>query len=462
MSNSGSGDGPLGGRRPTPMRPVTGGQRPVAPPQPTTPRRAAPEPEADDGATQAFNLADYELLEADDATASLDQRALLAQATRRPPAEDASKRTILGHPGVSARTANAVRGAGAPPRRSETLAMDGPIGGRGAAARLGSPPPADDDGAESTMALDLEAMFDARADRKPAATALTDDGEATTAMNMDAMLAEIGDDDWAPAGHAAAPAAPAPRQAPAPRAAAPAPAPRAAAPAPQAPAPRAAAPAPQAPAPRAAAPAPAPRAAAPAPPQRSARPAPPDEEEHESTMAVDMDAMLQEVDEDNESTMAMNLDDMADAFEAPRAPAKPARAARPEPEPARAPERAPRQEPARAARAEAAPAPAKRTPAPAAAPAPEAEGMPDASGLLGPVRYALAFDGRVQELNDDLADLDAQLAEGASPRAVAASRQQIEGELASLDPDLAKRGWITLGAIGGGAAALFLVLGLVL
>ena len=418
MSNSGSGDGPMGGRRPAPRRPA-GGQRPT--PQRPAPREAASEPAGDEDATQALDISNFdfdepEYVAEDEATVSVDSAALRARAAQTAAQEllDANakgaKRTIMGHPGISPRTANAVRGGAPLPRRNETLAMDSGNINRAAAGR--TPPPDDDGDDESTMAMNVDAML-AQIDDHPAprpaprpapapAPAFGDDDgddESTMAMNVDAMLAQIDDH-------------PAPR------------------------------------------PAPRPAPGRSAPPAR--KPAPPsqfeEEDENESTMAVDMDAMLRDIDgdaphggggDDDEKTQAMDIS-MIDEID--MAPPRPARSAAP---PA-----------AKAAAAVAAPAAAVA----AVAVVGELAPAPDASGLFGPMRYALAFDGRRVQIDEQLAAITEEMQAGSGGRSrteLARLKQQYEGERAALDPAAAKQGWITLAAVGGAAFVLFLVLGLI-
>ncbi|PKN55788.1 MAG: hypothetical protein CVU56_19445 [Deltaproteobacteria bacterium HGW-Deltaproteobacteria-14] len=359
-----------------------------------------------------FDFDEPEFVAEDDATVSVDAAELRARSSRAaaPPDDDGestvamqipqelldenakgAKRTIMGHPGISPRTANAVRGGAPLPRRNETLAMDSASVQRAAAARA----TASDDDDESTMAMNVDDMLakidDRPAPRRSAAPApADDDDESTMAMNVDDMLAEIDD-------------RPAPRSAP----------------------------------------------ARSAPPARRA--APVEEEENESTMAVDMDAMLRDIDggaapraaggdDDDEKTQAMDIGEIEMAR--PR-PARPA--------PAPAP---------KAVAAVAAPVAAVATAAVIGGVAP----APDPSGLFGPVCYALSFDGRRVQLDEQLAALSEELQAGSGGRPrtdLARLKQQYEAERAALDPAAAKRGWITLGAVGGAAFVLFLVLGLI-
>jgi|GEM_PF-3191787 len=424
MSSSGSGDGRRGGRRPAPRRPA-GGQRPSSRPEP---RRSAPAPEPaeDDDATQAFNIADFDFdepdyVDEDESTVSVDSAALRARASRSaPPASDddegeatvamqipqelldegakGAKKTILGHPGISPRTANAVRGGAKAPRRNETLAMDAQNVRRAAAQAAAS----DDD--EATQAMNVDDMLaaideaaappparrsppPARRSPPPARApepAPADDDDATQAMNMDAMLAEIDD---------APPARPAPRRA--------------------------------------------------APPPQE------DEEENESTMAVDMDAMLAEIDgggapaDEDEKTQAMDISMLDDIDMAPPKAKAPRRAA-PEPEPV----------------------PVGDDDDWASAAAAEVEELPpaiDASGFFGSMKYALAFDGRKTQLEDQIAAIDGELQAGGGRSRTELSRmkQEYEAEHAALDAGKAKTGWIMLGSIGGGLGVVLMIIGLI-
>ncbi|TNF23798.1 MAG: hypothetical protein EP329_26660, partial [Deltaproteobacteria bacterium] len=232
MSSSGSGDGSGGGRRPAPRRP-SGGQRPPTRPVAGRPSREPdPEPAGDEDATQAFNIADFDFdspdyVNEDESTVSVDSAALRARASRAAaPAADegeatvamqipqdllddgpkASRNTIVGHPGVSPRTAGAVRGGAKAPRRNETLAMDA-RNVRAAAAAMAAD---DDDDGESTQAMNVDDML-AKIDMggppaRSAQLADDDDGESTQALNVDDMLAQI--DDRPPARPAPARSAP--------------------------------------------------------------------------------------------------------------------------------------------------------------------------------------------------------------------------------------------------------------
>ena len=402
----GSAVGGAAAGRPLPQgaRPLPPGARPQPPSRPLPPIEEA-EPEAK---TTAINLADLGL-DSDEATVSVDADAIRAKASLRPapparpqparpapaaaeeveekttafrvedlpPHEEEPKRppqkTLLGHP--APKPGAAVRGAPAPAKRQETVALaKAPI----------------------------------------AAAAAPDDGEATTAMNMDDMLARI-ETDNAPAEEEADEKTSAlslddiasleegrakmQRQAAAMAAGGARPAPAAAKPAPVRPAP-------------AAKPAPAPVAIA-----------------------------------EDERTMAVSLEDMPAPVR--RAPAKAAPAARaPAPEPVEddmveveevAP---PTKFKAKPAPGKAAPGAAKPGMKPAAkaagggkfrAPAASSADVPSGEGFVGAIRYALAYGG-----------LEAQMEAGVIP-------QQ------DLDSGRKKQGFINLIIVGGSLAVLMTV-----
>lgn len=415
MSNSGSGDGPMRGRRPAPRRPAGGGQRPPTPQRPAPPQRDEPEDDADER-TQALDLSTLDLdggaaeEDAGEATVAMQlPQELLDEGARG----GGGKKTIMGHPGVSARTASAVRGSAPAPRRNETLAMDqrsAQEAVRRASPQRPAPPPADDDG-EATMAMNVDsllAQIDEQQSQRPApsrapapAPAPTfddddDEGEgATMAMSLDDLKAKAASTRSAPA-----------------------------------------------------------RTPAPAPSRPAPAPALDEEDENESTMAVDMSDVVGQIaarnagrpapgrqapapaatfddDEDeSEATMAMNVDDM----------------------------RAEMQRKAATAASQRAPVAARATPAVAAAAGAALGAAPSTEGLLGPVAYALSFDGRKQQIEDSLAAIDA----GTAPPEVARDAQRYRAEQGALDPEAAKKGWITLGAIAGGFTGLVVVLGLIL
>lgn len=416
MSNSGSGDGPTRGRRPAPRRPAGGGQRPSTPQRPAPPPRAAAEDDADER-TQALDLSTLDL----DSGAEEEDAGEATVAMQLPEGlfDDASrggggKKTIMGHPGVSARTASAVRGSAPAPRRNETLAMDQrsaqAVAQRGASQRS-APPPEDDEG-EATMAMNVDsllAQIDERQSQRaapapaPASAPSFDDDDddegegATMAMSLDDLKAKAASVRTAPAGTPAA------------------------------------------------------ASARPAPARPAPAPSFDEEDENESTMAVDMSDVVGQIaarnagrpapgrpapasfddDEDeSEATMAMSVDDM----------------------------RAEMQRKAAAAAQQQAPAARRAAPAVATAAAGALGAAASTEGLLGPIAYALSFDGRKQQIEDSLAAIEA----GTAPPELARDAERYRAEHAALDPEAAKKGWITFGAIAGGLTALIVVLGLVL
>ncbi|TNF26580.1 MAG: hypothetical protein EP329_21090 [Deltaproteobacteria bacterium] len=165
-------------------------------------------------------------------------------------------------------------------------------------------------------------------------------------------------------------------------------------------------------------------------------------------MAVDMDAMLAEIDgpqgDADEKTQAMDISMLDDIDMAPPKP----RRAKPAPEPEYEPEPVGDDDDWAAA---------------AVAEVKELAPPVDGSGFFGSMRYALAFDGRKEQLDEQIAALDGELQAGGGRSRTEVNRlkQQYEAERNAMDAGKAKQGWIMLGAIGGGLGILLMVIGLI-
>ncbi|MFT7580365.1 MAG: hypothetical protein ACI9MR_002034 [Myxococcota bacterium] len=85
-------------------------------------------------------------------------------------------------------------------------------------------------------------------------------------------------------------------------------------------------------------------------------------------------------------------------------------------------------------------------------------------GFFTQIGYALAYDGRKEQIDDGLAAVDGAIASGKSDHSQAELKrlqQQYKSEKSALDDEAAKQGWIKLGIVAGGATVLITVLGVI-